>query len=51
MILGSANAASTVQYRGGTEGQMDRSGIDRFIRSFTILDEGSGAISIKRTTL
>jgi len=51
MILGSANAASTVQYRGGTEGQMDRSGIGRFIRRFSIMDEGSGAISIKRTTL
>ena len=51
MILASANAASTVQYRGGTEGQMDRRGIATFIRGFTILDEGSGTISIKRTTL
>jgi sugar/nucleoside kinase (ribokinase family) len=48
MILGSANAASTVQYRGGTEGQRDVKGIIRFIRGFRIKDEGRGALSIER---
>jgi sugar/nucleoside kinase (ribokinase family) len=51
MILGSANAASTVQYRGGTEGQMSKSGMMKFIRSYTIHDEGNGAMTIKRMTL
>ena len=51
MILGSANAASTVQYRGGTEGQRNMMEIGQLVRGFTILDEGSGAISIKRKTL
>jgi sugar/nucleoside kinase (ribokinase family) len=51
MVLGSANAASTVQYRGGTEGQRDMKEIGQFIRGFTILDEGNDAISIKRTSL
>jgi len=51
MILASANAASTVQFRGGTEGQLDITGIRSFIRGFSIHDEGSGIISIERNSL
>lgn len=46
-ILGAANAASTVQYRGGTEGQRDYSGLSSFIKSYRIFDMGGGEISIK----
>lgn len=49
MVLGSANASSTVQHRGGTEGQRDVKGIIHFIRAFRIMDEGNGVISIERT--
>ena len=51
MILGSANAASTVQYRGGTEGQRDMNEIAQFVRGFTIMDESNGRISINRKAL
>jgi len=46
-ILACANAASTVIYRGGTEGQLDLSGIKSFISRYRIFDEGGGVFSVK----
>ncbi|MBA7647611.1 2-dehydro-3-deoxygluconokinase [subsurface metagenome] len=46
-ILGAANAASTVLYKGGTEGQCDYKGITSFIKYYGIFDMGDGTIDIK----
>ncbi len=48
MVLGSANAASTVQHRGGTRGQRNRGEILQFIRDYRIVDQGNNTISIER---
>jgi sugar/nucleoside kinase (ribokinase family) len=47
-VLGAANAASTVLHTGGTAGQLDRDGLARFIRSYSVLDEGEGGIRVRR---
>jgi sugar/nucleoside kinase (ribokinase family) len=48
MVLGSANAASTVQHRGGTRGQRNRGEISQLIKDYRILDQGNNTISIER---
>jgi sugar/nucleoside kinase (ribokinase family) len=47
-VLGAANAASTVLYTGGTAGQLDRDGLARFIRGYSVLDEGEGGIRVRQ---
>jgi sugar/nucleoside kinase (ribokinase family) len=47
-LLGAANAASTVLYRGGTEGQLDARGLAGFIDSYKIYDAGDGYIHVER---
>lgn len=46
-ILAEANAASTVQYYGGTKGQLNLDGVKNFIKRYKIYDEGNGKIMIK----
>ncbi len=47
-LLGEANAASTVIYRGGTKGQLDVKGIADLIGKHRIFDRGKGHIHIER---
>jgi sugar/nucleoside kinase (ribokinase family) len=47
-LLAAANSASTVRYTGGTPGQLDLSGLGRFLKDYSIQWSGS-AITIKPT--
>jgi sugar/nucleoside kinase (ribokinase family) len=47
MVLGAANAASTVQYAGGTEGQRGPEELEKLIGEYRILDHGNRTISIE----
>jgi len=46
-ILGCANAASTVMYKGGTAGQCGVNALMSFVKHYLIIDEGGGCISIE----
>ena len=46
-ILGAANAASTVMFKGGTGGQCDVQELIKFIKNYKIFDMGDGDISIQ----
>ncbi len=45
-VLGAANAASTVQHKGGTPGQLDFESLIPFVKRYKITDRGNGEISI-----
>jgi sugar/nucleoside kinase (ribokinase family) len=47
-VMASANAASTLSHRGGTEGQLDLKGLSAAVRSCRVADQGNGVISIER---
>jgi sugar/nucleoside kinase (ribokinase family) len=47
LLLGAANAASTVKYTGGIGGQCTPEELGALIRQFRILDEGNGTLSIR----
>ena len=47
IILAEANAASTVQYYGGTKGQLNLDGVKNFIKRYKIYDERNGKIMIQ----
>jgi len=47
-LFGAANAASTVLYRGGTEGQLDVKDLAGFIGKYKIFDEGDGHIHVEQ---
>jgi sugar/nucleoside kinase (ribokinase family) len=47
LVLGTANAASTVMYRGGTQGQLDVKGLVSFIRKYRVADAGDGVMEIR----
>jgi sugar/nucleoside kinase (ribokinase family) len=46
-IIGAANAASTVLHTGGTEGQLDRSGLADYISGYQVLDSGDDRIVVQ----
>jgi len=46
-VLGSANAASSVLHRGGTDGQCNSREIAQFIKTYHINDKGNGYVSIQ----
>jgi sugar/nucleoside kinase (ribokinase family) len=46
LVLGSANGASTVQYTGGTLGQLSGEELLRFLKAYRIMDLGDGELSI-----
>ena len=47
MVLGAANAASTVQYTGGTQGQRTSKELSQYITQYRIFDKGRGTITIE----
>ena len=46
-ILGAANAASTVMFKGGTEGQCNVQNLVKFIKYYQIFDMGGGEIKVQ----
>ena len=47
-VMGSANAASTLAFKGGVEGQLDGRGLAAAVRCCSVFDRGGGVISIQR---
>jgi sugar/nucleoside kinase (ribokinase family) len=46
-VLGAANAASTVQHKGGTSGQCDYNGLKYFVKNYRVYDRGGGDFSVE----
>jgi sugar/nucleoside kinase (ribokinase family) len=47
MVLGAANAASTVMYTGGTRGQRTPKELGGFLALHRVMDEGNGVLSVE----
>jgi sugar/nucleoside kinase (ribokinase family) len=47
MVLGAANAASTVMYTGGTRGQRTPKELAGFLEQYRVMDEGDGVLSVE----
>lgn len=47
-VLGAANASSTVCYTGGTEGQLDCTGLCAYIKKYRTMDRGDGSFAVER---
>ena len=47
-VMGSANAASTLAFKGGVEGQLDGRGLAAAVRCCSVFDRGGGVNSIQR---
>jgi sugar/nucleoside kinase (ribokinase family) len=51
VILGAANATSSLQYHGGTSGQLDKGGLIRLLSGYRIIERDAAHIAVSRKTI